>query len=499
MTVSSPPIPSPVAERSAPSWAMPALMSSCVVVVVAMVAAINLALPKLSGSDLQPSSTQLLWIVEAYILVFGGLLIPAGALGDRIGRKGVLVSGLATFATGCLLSAAAPTVTILLAGRVVTGLGAALVMPSTLSLLMQVTPPERKPHAIAGWAAATGAAGALGNLGGGLILQWLPWQGLFLFIGPLAIVLAFAVMRIAPRGERHPASLDPVGTALLTATVFALLFGIIEGPDSGWSSRLVLGAFATAAVLLAAFIRYALRAAHPLLDPRIFAITRLRTGAIGVGAVFFGLFALFFVNAQYLQYAKGYSPLVTGVAILPLPIAVIFISRRSVALARRIGTRTVVTGGIILIATGLAALSFVDASTSYLPYGLALLVVAIGMGLSVPALSTGIVTSLPPAQAGMGSGLNSAVREIGSALGVAVVGTVLTSQFASGLPASLRDHADSTSRTLRAARQLGTAVHTQAVNAFTDAMATGFRVVALIVLIAALAVARGLRSASRQT
>lgn len=289
-------------------------------------------------------------------------------------------------------------------------------------------------------------------------------------------------MRIAPRGERHPASLDPIGAALLTATVFALLFGIIEGPDSGWGSGLVLGSFAGAAVLLAGFISYALRAAHPLLDPRIFAINRLRIGTIGVGAVFFGLFALFFVNAQYLQYAKGYSPLVTGVAILPLPIAVIFISRRSV-----------VAGGIILLAAGLAALSFVDSSTPYLPYGLALLVVAIGMGLSVPALSTGIVTSLPPAEAGMGSGLNSAVREIGSALGVAVVGTVLTSRFASGLPTALREHADSTSQTLRAAEQLGTAVHAQAVNAFTDAMATGFRVVALIVLIAAVAVAQGLQ------
>lgn len=153
MSVYSPP--SPTVARSAPSRAMPALMSACVVVVVAMVASINLALPKLSSSDLHPSSTQLLWIVEAYILVFGGLLIPAGALGDRIGRKGVLLTGLGTFAAGCLLSAAAPTVAILLVGRVVTGLGAALVMPSTLSLLMQVTPPERKPQAIAGWSAAT--------------------------------------------------------------------------------------------------------------------------------------------------------------------------------------------------------------------------------------------------------------------------------------------------------------------------------------------------------
>jgi len=166
--------------RSAPSRAMPALMSACVAVVVAMVAAINLALPKLSSSGLHPSSTELLWIVDAYILVLGCLLVLAGTLGDRIGRKGVLLTGLGVFAAGCLLSAAAPNVTVLLAGRVVTGLGAALVMPATLSLLLQVTPPERKPRAIATWTGATGGAGALGTLGGGLILQWLPWQGLSL-------------------------------------------------------------------------------------------------------------------------------------------------------------------------------------------------------------------------------------------------------------------------------------------------------------------------------
>lgn len=258
---------SPHAARWAPSRAMPALMSSCVVVVVAMVAAINLALPKLSGSDLHPNATDLLWIVDAHILVFGCLLIPAGALGDRIGRKGVLLAGLGVFAAGCLSSAAAPSVTTLLVGRVVTGLGAALVMPATLSLLMQVTPPERKPDAIATWTGAAGAAGALGTLGGGLVLQWLPWQGLFLIIGTLAALLAVAVMRVAPRGERHPASLDLVGAALLTATVFALLFGIIEGPEHGWNSALVLGSFVAAALLFAVFIAHALRATHPLLDP----------------------------------------------------------------------------------------------------------------------------------------------------------------------------------------------------------------------------------------
>ena len=498
MSVRSPgSVESPGTARSAPSRAMPALMSSCVVVVVAMVAAINLALPKLSGSGLHPDSTALLWIVDAYILVFGCLLIPAGALGDRIGRKGVLLAGLGVFAAGCLSSAAAPNVTTLLAGRVVTGLGAALVMPATLSLLMQVTSPERKPRAIATWTGATGAAGALGTLGGGLVLQWLPWQGLFLVIGPLALLLAVAVMRVAPRGQRHPASLDLAGAALLTATVFALLFGIIEGPGHGWSSALVLGSLAAAALLFAAFIAHALRATHPMLDPRVFAITRLRTAVIGVAAVFFGMFALFFVNAQYLQYARGYSPLVTGLAILPLPIGIIAISRRSIAIAGHIGTRTVVTGGMVLIAAGLAALSYVTSATAYPPYGLALLAISTGMGLSVPTLSAGIMTSLPPARAGMGSGLNSAAREIGAALGVAVVGTVLTSHFAHALPTSLQEHADSTSQALSAAQQLGTTIHTQAVNAFTDAIATGYRVIAVIVLVASVAVALGLTATGR--
>jgi MFS family permease len=189
---------------------MPALMSACVVVVVAMVAAVNLALPKLSASGLHPDSTQLLWIVDVYILVFGCLLIPAGALGDRIGRKGALLAGLGVFAAGCLASAAAPDITVMLAGRAVTGLGAALVMPATLSLLLQVTPAERKPRAIAGWTAATGAAGALGTLGGGLALQWLPWQGLFLVIGPLALLLASRSCESRPLGnDTPPASTRP--------------------------------------------------------------------------------------------------------------------------------------------------------------------------------------------------------------------------------------------------------------------------------------------------
>jgi EmrB/QacA subfamily drug resistance transporter len=482
--------------RSSGPAAMAALMSACVVVVVAMVAAINLALPELAGSELGPSSAELLWIVDAYILVFGCLLIPAGALADRVGRKGVLLAGLGIFTAGCLMSAAAPVTAMLVAARALTGLGAALVMPATLSLLLQVTPPARKPHAIATWSAATGAAGALGNLGGGLILQWLPWQGLFLVMAPLAAVLAAMVAVTAPRGERHAAPLDPIGAAQLTAAVFFVLLAIIEGPEQGWLSPLVLGSAIAAVVTLVAFVRRSLRRRHPMLDPRLFRIPQVRSGSLGVAAVFFGLFALFFVNAQYLQYAKGYAPLTTGLAILPLPVTMIVVSRRSVALADRFGARRVVMAGLLFLAGGIAALSFVTATTPYLPYAVALVVVAGGMGLSVPSLSTGIVTSLPPQQAGVGSGINSAVREVGAALGVAVVGTVLASTFRRSLPAGL-DGGESIFHTLRTAAAMGPGVHEQAVSAFTDALSVALRVISLVVVVIVVVIARTSRPPAR--
>ncbi|MBO2455004.1 MFS transporter [Actinomadura barringtoniae] len=481
------------AVRSAPSIGpdhrrrrgMTPLMSACVVLVVAMVASINLALPKLAASDLTPSSTQLLWIVDAYVLVFGCLLIPAGALGDRFGRKGVLLSGLAVFAAGCLLSVVAPTVPVLVAGRLITGVGAALIMPATLSLLLQVTEPERKPQAIATWTAATGIAGAVGNVGGGAVLQWLAWQWLFGAGAAIAVVLAVLVARVAPRGERHDAALDLIGAALLTLALFALLFGIIEGSSYGWSSARVLGGFAVAVLLLAAFVGYALRAAHPLLDPRIFALSRLRGGVLGVGLAFFGLFALFFVNAQYLQYAKGYSPLLTGVAIAPLVVGMVVVSKRSIGLAGHFGTRTVVAVGMAVLAVGLGLLSLVDASTPYYLYAAILVVMSAGMGLCLPCLSVGVMSALPHAQSGLGSGLNSASREIGSALGVAVFGTILTSRFADALPG----HVQSVGQALAMTRDRAAVL-----DAFTDAMSMGYRVVAAVVLLGAVIVVTGFRS-----
>ncbi|MCP9210717.1 MFS transporter [Streptomyces sp. NEAU-Y11] len=474
-----------------------ALMSSCVILTIALVAAINLAIPQLNNGSLHPSSTELLWIVDAYVIVFACLLIPAGALGDRCGRKGALLSGLALFTVGALASALAPGPAVLIAARALTGAGAALIMPATLSLALQTAPPERRPHTIAVWTAATGAAGMAGNLGGGLILQYLPWQGLFWCVAPISLVLFLLTARYAPRGERHPADPDIVGTVLIVLGFVALLFGVIEGPERGWTSATVLGAFAASVVVLTGFVLYALRAAHPLIDPRVFAVPRLRAGVLGVTLTFFGLFALFFVNAQFLQYVKGYSPVLTGLAIGPLAIGMLVVSRHSIPLGRRIGAGRVIAAGLISLAGGLALLSLADADTPYPLYAAVFLVTAAGMGLSMPMLSASILGALPHSRAGLGSGLGSAAREVGSALGVAVMGTVLTARFTDRLPDSLGGHADSPGEAMTAARSLGAAEHARAVAAFTDAMTVGFRVVAAVVAVLAVVVVLWFREEKR--
>jgi EmrB/QacA subfamily drug resistance transporter len=466
-----------------------ALMSACVIMAVSLVAAINLAIPKLAASALRPSSTDLLWTVDAYVLVFACLLIPAGAFGDRHGRKGALLGGLGAFAVGCLVSALAPAVGVLIAGRVIAGIGAALIMPATLSLTVQVFPAERRAHAIASWTAATGVAGIVGNLAGGVILEYLPWEGLFWVMAPVAVVLLVLSARFAPRSGRHDADLDLAGSALLILAFAALLYGIIEGPERGWSSGVVLGAFAVAALIVTVFTVRALRVAHPVVDPRIFLVPRLRGGVLGVTMAFFGLFALFFVNAQFLQYAKGYSPVVTGLAIVPLAVGMIFVSRSSVALAARFGERRVVVTGMIGIAGGLGLLSFAGPRTPYVVYAAFLLIMSAGMGLCVPALSTGVIGALPRERAGLGSGLNGAAREVGSALGVAVLGTILTARFIAHLPPGIGAHSVGDALAMAGPDSRG-----RVLAAFTGAVSAGYRVIAVVVLLAAFAVAAWFRS-----
>ncbi|WP_404961757.1 MFS transporter [Streptomyces sp. 147326] len=460
-----------------PSLTRPALLALCACVLVAqgMVAAVNLLIPQLAASDLHPDPGELLWSVDAYVIVFAALLIPAGALGDRYGRKGALLAGLGLFAAGGAASALAQAPAVLIAGRGVCGAGAALIMPATMSVLVHLSPPERRGRALATWTLSAGLGGLAGNVGGGLAGEYLTWRALFWAVVPLAALLALAVARAVPRTPSQPAAaVDPFGAALLAGALLAVVYGIIEGPAYGWASVQVLTAFGAGAGLLAAFTGHALRAARPLLDPRIFASRKLRAGTLGIGTGFFGLFALFFVNAQYLQYAKGFSPAETGFAIVPLTIGMALVPRFGARLQERTGPRLPVGAGLGLIGAGLLLVSTADAGTPYPVYALYLLVLSVGTGLSAPSLTLTVVAELPSHQAGLGSGLNTAAREIGAALGVAVVGTVLASRF-HGNP---QDPAQ--------------------VAAFTDAMGAALRTVAVALLCASAAVVAGYRAAGRR-
>ncbi|MGX1545435.1 MFS transporter [Streptomyces adustus] len=401
-------------------------LCACVLVAQSMVAAINLLIPQLSSSSLHPSHTEILWTVDAYVIAFAGLLVPAGALGDRYGCKGALLTGLALFAAGAGTSALAHSPALLIAGRGVSGAGAALITPATMSILMRLAAPEHRPRAMASWTLAIGLGGAAGNLGGGLVGQFLSWRALFAVMVPLAALLALAVAVTTPRTERaHANHLDPLGTLLLTAGLVAVLFGIIEGPTYGWTSARILGAFSAGAALVAGFAVHALRSRTPLFDPRVFASPRLRSAALGTATAFFGLFSLFYVNSQYLQEVKGFGAAVTGVAIMPLTVGMALVPKLATRWAGR--PRPVIGGGLALIGLGLLGASTAGAGTPYWAYAGWLLVISAGTGLSMPALTLGMVSSLPAHQAGLGSGLGTSAREIGAALGVAVTGTILSS------------------------------------------------------------------------
>ena len=422
--------PAAVTERHPRAREMLVLMAVCAGLVQAMAAAMNLAVPALARSSLHPSPSQLVWMVDTYLIAFACLLIPGGALADRLGRKGVLLTGLGLFAGGCLLAGSADSVPVLIAGRAVAGAGAALALPVTLGLLMLLFPGSERPKAVAAWTSAVAVGGILGNAVGGAVLQYLPWQGLFAVFGAAgALVLAVAVPRV-PRTPRREAPLDPVGSSLLAASVVALLYGLVEGRELGWGSAAVLVSFAVAVLIAVSFVLVGLRRRHPLVDPRVFALPRLRAGALGVVTAFFGAFAMFYVNAQYLTVAHGYSLLLAGCAIAPIAVSMTVASRSSVRLVRRFGVRRVVGSGFAAQVLGLAAFSLVGPSTPYLGYVLCPAVVLAGVGLALPPLSGGIMDSLPPASAGTGSGINGAAREIGSALGVAAMGTALGSHVA---------------------------------------------------------------------
>ncbi|RED35101.1 MFS transporter [Paenibacillus sp. VMFN-D1] len=474
-----------------------ACVCACTILVVGLVAAINLAVPMLAASGLHPSSSELLWIVDAYVVVFACLVIPGGAAGDRFGRKGVLIAGLVAFAAGAAFSAASASVPVMLIGRAITGVGAALVLPNCIGVLVHATAPERRGGALAIWGAMSGMGGLVGNIAGAALLTTGSWRFLFAAIVPVALLCALGVTLTVRRSSRSARTLDPAGTVLLVAATVALLIGIIEGPEQGWSSAVVITAFAASVVLSAVWVVVELRTRQPLLDPRLFRIPMLSGASLGMLVMFFGSFGLFYLNASLLQYGRGYSVIQTGLAIVPMTVPMMLGARFVPGLVKRIGIPLTLSAAFLAIGIGLLGLSFA-ANQPYVVYAAWLVLIGIGFTLALPCLTAEITAALPSEQAGVAGGLQSATRELGSALGVAVVGTVLTASFTRHLPATLQ-HQDPIPRTVSEAVEAASNQHAAIIDAFTTGADTALRVASVVTLLAGVLVIAVATQASRQS
>ncbi|MFJ6700256.1 MFS transporter [Streptomyces sp. NPDC091272] len=465
-------------------------MCWCVTLVVGMVSAVNLAVPAVSAGELHPSASDVVWFVDGYVVLFACLLVPAGALADRRGRKGVLLCGMGVFALGALVCAAAPDVLVLIAGRMISGVGAAAVLPTTLALLVEGLDGRQRRRAVAVWASMTGLAAVLGNVGGGAAVQFGTWRTLFVCLVPLALAALALAALAAPIAPRRPRRIAPLGSVLLTGGFLALLYGIVSGPQWGWAHPAVLGPLAAAVLLLTGWAGAELRAEEPLLDPRLFTRPAVAAGALGMAALFTGMFGLFYLNGQYLQYAKGHGPFGAGVRLLPMAAALLAGPRCGLLLERVWGGRCTVVVGMLALAGGLGTVSAADSRTPYALYAAGATLTALGCGIATPLLSHTMMAALPRDRAGAGSGLQSLARELGSALGIAVTGTLTTAVFTARLPSPLAGPGHPTTVAEAQARTPDPHLRAAIVDAFTAGLHTATLTLACAIALVAVVVAR---------
>jgi len=472
-------------------WSALAVLCLSLLAIVVDNTIVNVALPTLAR-DLDAGLGELQWVVDAYTLTFAGLLLLAGALGDRFGRRRALLCGLAIFGAASAAAALAGDVDGLILARAAMGAGAALIMPATLSLIADVFADAReRALAIGLWAATAGLGVALGPVIGGVLLDRFGWGSIFLVNVPLVAIALVAGRRLLPE-SRDPASrrVDWLGAGLSGVALVALVWAFIEAPAAGWTSVPVVAAGTLAAVALAAFVAWQRRAAQPLIDVRLFADARFSAASVTVMVLFFSLFGFLFCSTQYLQLVLGYSPTAAGLRVLPYAGAMIACAALSSRLVVRFGTKGVVTTGMALFSAGLAIAATVGVSGGYGRLALALALMGAGMGLAGAPATESILGSLPAERANLGSAVNDTTRELGGALGVAIVGSIVSSLYAGRLSASLP--ADLPEPIAAAAREsLGAAVAVDgsvadaAREAFVLAMSRGSIVVAVVAALGA--------------
>jgi EmrB/QacA subfamily drug resistance transporter len=424
----------PARGSSRSPWLILAVLCASVFIIVVDGTIVNVALPTFVR-ELGATTSQLQWIVDAYVLVFAGLLMAAGSIGDRFGRKGTLLSGMAAFGATSVLAAMSSTPGNLIAWRAAMGVGAALIFPATLALLVNVfTDARQRAVAISIWAATSGLAVALGPVTGGFLLEQFFWGSVFLVNVPVIVVAMIAIWRIVPTSrDTSIRRFDPLGIALSIAGVTVLVWAVIEGPKHGWTSATSAVAFASAAALLTAFIRWERRIDHPMLDVAVFTNMRFTAGSVSVTFAFFALFGFIFMVTQYFQFVRGYGTLEAGVRTVPFALFTGMAAPLSAKLAERFGTKAIVTAGLVSMALGFAWTTRDTTTSSYWIVVGQMFFMGGGLGLVNAPATEAIMGALPPAKAGIGSAVNDTTRELGGTLGVAIIGSLFASVYSSRL------------------------------------------------------------------
>jgi EmrB/QacA subfamily drug resistance transporter len=395
---------------------------------------VNVALPSLTR-QLGANTRDLQWIVDGYNLAFAALVLAAGSLGDRYGRRPALLIGLLGFGAASAAGAACTTPGQLIAARVVMGAFAALIFPTTLSVITNTfTDRAARAKAVGVWGAVTGLGVAVGPVTSGLLLVNFNWTSVFLALVPVSLIAAFVVWRVVPE-SRDPATppLDLAGLLTATVAITALIYTIIEAPARGWASAPTLVGFALCLVVGFVFVQVEHRRSHPMLDVSLFAERAFSAASGAVTVAFFALFGFIFLITQYFQFIRGYGSLSTGARILPVAVSIGAASVIGANLAGRLGTRRIVAIGLTLLGGSFLWISQAGTTTPYTIIVLQMLMMGTGLGLTTAPATESILSVLPPAKAGVGSAVNDATREAGGTLGVAIIGSVYTSLYASGL------------------------------------------------------------------